>query len=212
MTEHIILYHISDLTAPIILARDAVYAERYTKYQDHYIAFVDAWIFSPLGKVILQRRAKHKKVSPNLLHTTIGGHLNPGEDIGFTLIHECMEEFGHASYIVPDSMAFDAVYGKLAPYNDRVVILQQLRQWSYEFEHHVGEEVFLSRDMCHDFVGVFSGIPKNLDSSVSEFVTLSLEEIDEKMKDRHHDFTNSFQAKYALLRSALYEFRDAYLV
>jgi isopentenyldiphosphate isomerase len=207
-SESIILYHESDFITPIIAPRDEVYSQRGEKYGEYYISYVDALIFTPTGELIVQRRAKNKKVSPNLLHTTVGGHVNPDEDIVFTITHECMEEFGSPCFIVPDSMGFAQVYEKLRPYNDRMVIMKLLRKWQLEFTHEDENGTFVSRDVCHDFVGVFSGEPKNLDDSVSEFVSFSLEELDDRIADMSHDFTKSFQAHYDGLRRELYAFRQ----
>ena len=77
-----------------------------------------------------------------------------------------------------------------------------------DFVHADTNGGFVSRDMCHDFVWVFSGNPQNLDESVSEFVTLSLEELDNKIIDVNSDVTKAFQAHYAGLRSELYAFRE----
>ena len=78
MAELIVLYHQSDFDTPLVASREEVYRERNTKYRDYFVAYVDIFVFRSDGRLIVQRRSKDRKVSPGLLHTTAGGHVNPG--------------------------------------------------------------------------------------------------------------------------------------
>lgn len=207
MTEHIIVYHESDFSSPIVVERAEFYNNRLTLYREYFIAVVDAFIFAFDGRMILQKRGPNVKTSPGKLHTTVGGHVNPHEAVSFTLLHECIEEFGTPSYILPESMSLTQVLGTLSDYRDKIIVVKPLCFWEMDW---VASDEFTSvfkREKRHDFVGVFGGEPKNLDESVESFHTMTLEEIDARIADNSHDFTNSFLLTYGKFRAEFFAFR-----
>ena len=208
MTEHIVVYHESDFTSPIVVDRVEFYQNRLTLYREYFISTADAFVFTFEGKMILQKRGPHVKTSPGKLHTTVGGHINPHEAVSFTLLHECIEEFWAPSYIVPESMSLWQAIDTLYEYRDRVIVVRPLCFWELDY---VASDEFLSvfkREKRHDFVWVFGWEPHNLDDSVESFHTLELEEIDEQIASENHNFTNSFVLTYQKLREELYVFRS----
>lgn len=206
--EIITLYHQSDFTTPILAPRDEVYAKRNTQYGEHYIAVVDAFIFDTSGRLIMQKRSMKKKVSPWLLHTSVGGHVNPGEPIDFTLAHECVEEFGYPPLILPDEISWDIGLKKLESYLGKFVLMKKLCNWQLEFTHVDSNGTHNAFDLCHDFIWIFSWAPENLDHSADGFFPLKLEEIDKIIDCDSEKITRSFQAHYQLHRDYFYEFRD----
>ncbi len=64
MTEHIIVYHESDLSSPIVVDRAEFYGNRLALYREYFIAVVDAFIFTLDGRMILQKRGQNVKTSP----------------------------------------------------------------------------------------------------------------------------------------------------
>jgi isopentenyldiphosphate isomerase/intracellular septation protein A len=51
-------------------------------------------VFNKKGQLYLQRRALSKDVQPGKWDTSVGGHVNSGEDIQSALLREAMEELG----------------------------------------------------------------------------------------------------------------------
>ncbi len=52
------------------------------------------WVYSPSGKVLIQRRSKDKRDSPNLLDISAAGHLKSGESAVEGAHSEILEEIG----------------------------------------------------------------------------------------------------------------------
>lgn len=52
------------------------------------------WFYTPRGELIFQHRAKDKDTSPDLLDTTVGGHVEIGADYLGTALKEVSEETG----------------------------------------------------------------------------------------------------------------------
>mgnify|MGYP000656187497 FL=1 len=155
MTEHIVVYHESDFQSPIIVERADFYEHRLTLYREYFVSTADAFIFTFDGKMILQKRGPNVKTSPGKLHTAVGGHINPEEAVSFTLLHECIEEFGFPSYIIPESMSLNQIMDTLSNYRDKIILVRPVRFWELDV---VTSDEFLSvfkREKRHDFVGVF---------------------------------------------------------
>jgi len=52
------------------------------------------WIYNNNGEILLQQRAKEKKIYPNMWSTSVGGHIDAGESIETGLVSEVREEVG----------------------------------------------------------------------------------------------------------------------
>lgn len=170
MAEQIIIYHESDFTEPIIAPRDEVYSQRGEKYGEYYIAVVDAFVFNSQGEMLLQRRAKHKKTSPGLLHTAVAWHIDPGDTAEFTLLHECLEEIGVPCWFSQEGESFFEQVKKLKPFLEKMAFLKLHKHYRKDFAHVDQNYSFLSRDDTHTFFAVFNGIPVCIDGSVEEFL------------------------------------------
>lgn len=58
----------------------------------HRVAHV--LVFRPDGELLLQKRSRHKDIQPGKWDTSVGGHLDPGEDYRTAAIREMREELG----------------------------------------------------------------------------------------------------------------------
>ncbi len=51
-------------------------------------------VFHPDGRILLQKRSRHKDIQPGKWDTAVGGHLMPGEDFEAAARREMGEELG----------------------------------------------------------------------------------------------------------------------
>jgi len=58
----------------------------------HRVAHV--LVFDPEGRLLLQKRSRHKDIQPGKWDTSVGGHLDPGEDYLQAARREMAEELG----------------------------------------------------------------------------------------------------------------------
>lgn len=52
------------------------------------------WFYTPKGEIIFQHREKNKDTYPDLLDSTVGGHVEIGDDYESTALKEMEEETG----------------------------------------------------------------------------------------------------------------------
>lgn len=55
---------------------------------------VHVLVFNKKGDILLQKRSMNKDVAPGKWDTSVGGHVNPGEDLLSSAIREMDEELG----------------------------------------------------------------------------------------------------------------------
>ncbi|MFN3395163.1 MAG: NUDIX hydrolase, partial [Thermodesulfovibrionales bacterium] len=55
---------------------------------------VHVLVFNEKGEILLQKRSNNKDVAPGKWDTSVGGHVNPGEDLISSAIREMNEELG----------------------------------------------------------------------------------------------------------------------
>lgn len=55
---------------------------------------VHVMVFNKQGNLLLQKRSMNKDIAPGRWDTSVGGHVNPGEDIHDAAIREMSEELG----------------------------------------------------------------------------------------------------------------------
>lgn len=55
---------------------------------------VHVWFYTSTGKILLQKRGKHKQTFPNLWDVSVAGHVEAGETIESAALREIKEEIG----------------------------------------------------------------------------------------------------------------------
>lgn len=55
---------------------------------------VHVLVFNEKGEILLQKRSMNKDVAPGKWDTSVGGHVNPGEDLIDSALREMEEELG----------------------------------------------------------------------------------------------------------------------
>lgn len=78
---------------------------------------VHVLVFNPEGKLLLQKRSMDKDVAPGKWDTSVGGHVNAGEDILSSAKREMEEELG----VVPQELEYLYAYIHSNPYETELV-------------------------------------------------------------------------------------------
>lgn len=55
---------------------------------------IHIWFITPSGEIVFQHRSKNKKLLPDKLDATVGGHVELNDSYEKTAIKECLEETG----------------------------------------------------------------------------------------------------------------------
>lgn len=123
---------------------------------------VHVLVFNKMGEFLLQKRSMSKDVAPGRWDTSVGGHLNPGEDPLSAARRETSEELGIPlgqpkflyTYIHTNSYETELVYTYSCLYEGEIYFnpseIDEVKFWSLEEIHeHMGKKI-LSDNFEHE--------------------------------------------------------------
>ncbi|MCC8146206.1 MAG: NUDIX domain-containing protein [Bacteroidales bacterium] len=112
-------------------------------------------IFNSEGKILLQKRASNKDIQPSKWDTSVGGHIDYGEDIEKALFREATEELGIKdfiphfirSYLFESDIEKELVYSFKTIYAGPFVFdpkeIDEIRFWNLkDIQHNMGKSIF----------------------------------------------------------------------
>jgi len=116
---------------------------------------VHVLVFNKKGELFLQKRSKNKDVAPGKWDTSVGGHVNPGENLLQAAKREMEEELGISecnpeflySYIHTNSFETELVNTYSCAYNGNISFnkkeIDEIRLWDVnEIKNHLGRNIF----------------------------------------------------------------------
>ena len=112
-------------------------------------------VFDKKGRLLLQKRSMNKDVAPGKWDTSVGGHVNPGEEILEAARREMKEELGVAgcalnylySYLFSDHIESELVSTFSCEYNGKFFIneeeIAEIAFWDLEsIRKNLGKSIF----------------------------------------------------------------------
>jgi isopentenyldiphosphate isomerase len=125
---------------------------------------VHVLVFNTKGDLLLQKRSMSKDVAPGKWDTSVGGHLNPGEDPLSAARREMKEELGISlgepkflyTYIHTNSYETELVYTYSCLYEGKICFnpdeIDEVKFWGLaEIHAHVGKKI-LSDNFEHELL------------------------------------------------------------
>jgi len=116
---------------------------------------VHVLVFNMEGNLLLQRRSQNKDVAPGKWDTSVGGHVETGEDLLGSCKREMLEELGIAgfepeylySYIHRNNYESELVSTYRCVYNGRIAYnmaeIDEIRFWKIqEIKEAIGQKIF----------------------------------------------------------------------
>ncbi len=124
---------------------------------------VHVLVFSPEGKLLLQKRSLNKDVAPGKWDTSVGGHVGLGEELTLSAKRETEEELGIAlcgieylyAYTHTNAYETELVTTYRCTYSGEIRFnreeIEEVRYWSVrEIEEAIGKGI-LSDNFEHEF-------------------------------------------------------------
>jgi len=126
---------------------------------------VHVLVFNTKGELLLQKRSMSKDVAPGKWDTSVGGHLNPGEDLLSAAKREMKEELGIVdgelgylyTYIHTNSYETELVYTYFCLHEEGRVFfnsdeIDEVKFWSFEEIHENMGKKILSDNFEHEIM------------------------------------------------------------
>jgi len=112
-------------------------------------------VFNKKGELLLQKRSMDKDVAPGKWDTSVGGHVDPGEELLAAAAREMKEELGISAckpqllytYTHSNPYETELVYTYSCIYDGEVLFnrqeIDEVRLWEIsEIKNHIGKNIF----------------------------------------------------------------------
>lgn len=190
MTDEIIVTYTKDKPdEPIALSRKEYYSNEHTTYADYFPAIIDIMLINRFGELLFQKRGYHKANNPGKLNTTVGGHINEGEDPHFTMVHECIDELGAPVLLFKKEQLKEATV-KLGAHTKRAALAYYVGD--YYRDYQVDEDITHTKikDRIWAYVGLYDGPIESPDRDSAGYEWMDLETYDRLRSSDSHNFTD----------------------
>jgi len=191
--EMITLYTREEPNKALSCKRSDYYDNDFMKYENHYPALIDVFLFNKFGDVLLQRRGRNQRNNPYKLHTTIGGHINWGENPEFSLVHECMQELG-APILLFAQDEYEEAVAKLRGYTHKTALLYEVKNYYRNFSDSEIENRRDIKDRIWLYFGLYDGPIETPDRDSAGYEWIELGVLEKEMKNSPDQFTPSLMA------------------
>lgn len=130
-------------------------------------------VFNREGELLLQKRSMNKDVAPGKWDTSVGGHVNPGEDLLEAVRREMKEELGITvsepeflyTYIHSNPYESELVYTYSCIYEGEISFnkdeIDEIRFWSLnEIKKNIGKDIFSDnfKDEISTYIQIVKGV------------------------------------------------------
>lgn len=214
MSEIILLYHKDDFDTIIEVDRDLFYENRRTTYAEHYVYVIDMFVFNRYGELLIQKRAKHKKKSPGLYHTSVGGHINQWDSPQLTVLKECLEEIGAPCVLLESEEEFSKWYSKLKEFTTSFVLAYPEKSYNKSYLAYTDKDGRVTdlQDVCYLCFGIFNWPIQSLDRSADGFERYTIDDLKTALDKSPGAFTSSFHIFFDELEQDLRKFVKKYCI
>ncbi|USN55663.1 MAG: NUDIX domain-containing protein [Candidatus Peribacteria bacterium] len=90
------------------------------------VSVVNILLFNESGELIIQKRAKHKNHNAGLLDKTVGGRVQYGDPIDYTVMVETVEELQCPSIVVKEDEDFEKRLSLLKSYVKTLAVVSHI--------------------------------------------------------------------------------------
>lgn len=207
--ELLTLYTKEEPEKAIKCGRAEYYDNDFTTYKNHYPALIDVFLFNNFGEVLLQRRGRNKRKNPYRLHTTIGGHINWGEEPSFSLVHEAIEELG-APVLLFSKDEYDGAVKKLYNYTNKAALVYNVKEFFRNFPDSNDEDKKTIKDRIWLYFGLYNGPVDTPDRESAGYEWTSLDVLKEEIATNPSQLTSGLIEFFETFEEDMRAFTEKY--
>jgi isopentenyldiphosphate isomerase len=195
MTETINTYPIQDPETLVPMERDAFYREQAAVFKKtgkptQIVDIIDILLFNGKAEVLLQKRSYDKNHNPGLIDKSLGGHVQYGDTIDYTVMVETVQELQTPSIVLRSKMDFERTLVLLEKYLGTLAVLRHISSEVHILEKVIDKEPIGIANKVHMFFGMYDGRIRPADGEVQGVLWYTLDDLHREMTDSPKLFTN----------------------
>lgn len=198
MSEKINTFLIKNPYELIPMDRDDFYNEQVAEYKKNgepsrAIEVVNIFIFNSHGELIIQKRSFDKKHNPGLLDKSIGGHMQYGDSVEYTVMVETIQELQTPSIVLKNLEDFKKAYKLLSVYLETVALVFPIQATLCSPVKIINGEEIKIANKVNLYVGVYDGRIRPVDREAKGVLFYSLDELKKEMEQTPNIFTDDLR-------------------
>ena len=211
MKETINTYLLGDLNTIIPMDRDAFYEEQVEVFEKtgkptRASEVVNVFIFNLNQEMLAQKRSYAKRHNPGLLDKSMGGHVQYGDGIDYTVMVETVQELQTPSIVLRNKTDFLKTRRLLNDYLTTIAIVKHVRSKLYLIEKVFDNKLIKIANKAHIFLGVYGGSIRPADREAQGILFYTLPELNKEMEKSPKFFTNDMHILMKDLKDDVEEF------
>lgn len=211
MSEYIVTYSFSQPNLPIRYDRKTFYKEEEEREGEvplRAVEVIQVFIFNASGEVYIQKRSREKNHNPRLLDKTVGGHVQHGDSVMYTVMVETVQELRVPSIVLHNDEDFDRSLDLLKSYIGVTCLLKHIDTKVATLSKLIKKRSVSIGTKYHLYFGVYDGPIKTVDKEAVGVLVYSLEDLLEEMAENPEEFTADMHYFTKEYKKELFKFRD----
>ncbi|MFH1404841.1 MAG: hypothetical protein ABIH21_01960 [Patescibacteria group bacterium] len=191
-------YLLDDRESCIKMDRREFYKEQIDIFKKHgkptrAIEIIHILMFNKFGELYIQKRADKSGHNAGLLDKSIGGHVQHGDPIDYTVMVETVQELQVPSIVLRSDIDFKKAFLLLHDYLNTVALLKHDDSLFRNYERDINGEKITIANKVHVFFGVYGGAVKTVDREARGVLLYTLEELGKEFEKFPDAFTQDLK-------------------
>lgn len=187
MSEIINTYLLNDPENVIQMDRDDFYKEQIADFEKmgrptRACEIIDCLIFNSDKEVLIQKRSFEKRHNPGLLDKSIGGHVQYGDTLDYTMMVETVQELQTPSIVLRDYDDFKKALTLLRKYLNTIAVVNHSFSKILLLDKVIDGKKIKIANKVNLFFGIYDGAIKPVDKEAMGVLYYSLSELDNEMR------------------------------
>lgn len=195
MSEIITAYHLNRPWDPFPMKRDEFYDEQIDlakggRKANKGVGVFATLLFTERKEIILQKRSHTKRHNANLIDKTVGGHIQYGDSLYYTVMVECVQELQVPAVVLRQDEHFARTYESLSASLESVAIMKMIDSGLIPTKRVFQDDSTVEIvNYTNLFFGIYSGAAKPVDREASGILYYELDVLEKEMEKVPQIFT-----------------------
>lgn len=195
MSEIINTYLLSDPENIVPMDRDDFYKEQIEVFEKtgeptRACEIIDCFIFNSEKEILIQKRSFEKNHNPGLLDKSIGGHVQYGDTLDYTMMVETVQELQTPSIVLRNYQDFKKALIILDRYLNTIAVVNHSLSKILILDKVINGKKIKIANKVNLFFGIYDGATKPVDKEAKGVLYYKLNELENEMQAFPETFSN----------------------
>lgn len=195
MSEIINTYLLSDPENIVPMDRDDFYKEQIEIFEKtgeptRASDVVHCLVFNSEKEILIQKRSFDKAHNPGLLDKSIGGHVQYGDTLDYTMMVETVQELQTPSIVLRNYQDFKKALTILDRYLNTIAVVNHSLSKILILERVINKKKIKIANKINLFFGIYDGATKPVDKEAKGVLYYKLNELENEMQTFPETFSN----------------------